>query len=148
DLPCNKIASAMLTHLELLEIVAGERKPTFVSTGMSGWDDIDRAVAIFDKHECPIVLMHTVSDYPALERDLNLQCLTTLRERYGRPVAYSGHEVSPTPSVFAAMMGAVAVERHITLDRAMYGSDQAASLEKRGLETLLGQLRSIPATIG
>lgn len=148
DLPYNKIASAMLTHLEFVEAVAAERKPTFVSTGMSGYDDIDRAVAMFREADCPFVLMHTVSEYPAPEETLNLRALHILRERYDCPVGYSGHEVSPTPSVLAAAMGAVAVERHITLGRAMYGSDQAASLERRGLEMLVKNIRSIPHLLG
>lgn len=144
----NKVASAMLTHRAFLEEVAGEGKPTFISTGMSGYDDIDEAVRIFRSHRCPFVLMHTVSTYPSPEDDLNLACIPALRERYGCPVGYSGHESSVSPSVMAAMLGAVAIERHITLNRAMYGSDQAASLEKPGLSTLVAQLRKIPLVMG
>ncbi|MGE5373165.1 MAG: N-acetylneuraminate synthase family protein [Solirubrobacterales bacterium] len=148
DLKYNKIASATLTHLDLLEAVAEEKKLTFVSTGMSMWDEIEYAVKVFKRHECPIVLMHTISEYPAPEDSLNLACLNELRERYHVPVGYSGHEVTMIPSVIAAAMGAVAIERHVTLDRAMYGSDQAASLEKRGLEMMVGYIRSIPAVVG
>lgn len=148
DLPYNKIASAMLTHLDLIEVVAEERRPTFVSTGMSSLDEVERAVEIFRKHDCPIVLMHTVSEYPAPEDTLNLRRIHELRKRFGVPVGYSGHEVSPTPSIVAAALGAVAIERHITLDRAMYGSDQAASLEERGLAVLLKGVRSLPALLG
>jgi N-acetylneuraminate synthase len=148
DLPYNKIASPMLTHEELLECVAGEGKPTFLSTGMSVWEDVDRAVEIFDRHGCPIVLMHTVSEYPAREETLNLRLMNELRLRYNRPVGYSGHEATMIPSVIAAVMGAVAIERHITIDRAMYGTDQAASLEKRGLEMMVGYIRTIPAVLG
>jgi N-acetylneuraminate synthase len=144
----NKIASPMLTHADLLNTVAEERKPTFVSTGMSTYEQIDAAVAILRECRCPFVLMHAVSEYPAPEGALNLRSLVTLRERYGCPVGYSGHEVTMIPGVLAAMMGAVAVERHITLDRAMYGSDQAASLEKRGLEMLVGYIRTIPTVLG
>jgi N-acetylneuraminate synthase len=144
----SKIASPMLTHLELLETVAEERKVTFVSTGMSSWEEIDQAVRIFERHECPIVLMHTVSEYPAPEASLNLRVMHELRERYGLPVGYSGHEATMVPSVLAAAMGAVAIERHITLDRAMYGTDQAASIEKRGLEMLVGYVRTIPLVAG
>ena len=92
--------------------------------------------------------MHTVSIYPCKEDDLNLACIQTLKKRYGVPVGYSGHEVSPMPSIIAASLGAVAVERHITLDRAMYGSDQAASLEVRGLETLVKGIRSYEVCLG
>src|SRR5439155_25091329 len=88
DLKYNKIASPMLTHGELLEVVANERKLTFVSTGMSGYEDIDAAVAVFRRHECPFVLMHCISEYPAPEHALNLRCLVELRKRYGCPVGY------------------------------------------------------------
>jgi N-acetylneuraminate synthase len=144
----NKIASPMLGHTDLLESVAEEGKTTFISTGMSTYAQIDRAVDIFRHHECPFVLMHTVSEYPAAESILNLRCINELRGRYHCPVGYSGHEVTMMPGVLAAMMGAVAVERHITLDRAMYGSDQAASLEKRGLELLVSYIRTIPIVMG
>ncbi|MBX9977179.1 MAG: N-acetylneuraminate synthase family protein [Alphaproteobacteria bacterium] len=148
NLKYNKIASAMLTHSEFLEEVAAEKKMTFVSTGMSSYADIDTAVAIFKKHNCPITLMHTVSTYPSKEEELNLLMIKTLSERYDVPVGYSGHESSVSPSVVAVMLGAVAIERHITLDRAMYGSDQAASLEKDGLERLIGMIRKIPVVLG
>jgi N-acetylneuraminate synthase len=144
----NKIASPMLTHLDLLNAVAEERKVTFVSTGMSTWEDIGRAVEVFQRHDCPIVLMHTVSEYPAPEASLNLRVMHELRKRYGVPVGYSGHEATMVPSVLAAAMGAVAIERHVTLDRAMYGTDQAASIEKRGLEMLVGYVRTIPLVVG
>lgn len=148
NLKHNKIASAMLTHLEFLEEVASEKKKTFVSTGMSTYEDIDRAVAIFKKHNCPIVLMHTISTYPSKEEDLNLLVIKTLQDRYGLPVGYSGHEASVSPSVFAVILGAVAIERHVTLDRAMYGSDQAASLEYEGLVRMVGMIRKIPVVLG
>lgn len=148
DLKYNKIASAMLPHNELLEAVAEENRPTFISTGMSSFDDIDVAVEIFKRYDCPFVLMHTVSEYPADEAILNLQVMHELRERYDAPVGYSGHEVTMFPSVIAAAMGAVVVERHITLDRAMYGSDQAASLEKRGLELMVGGIRTVALATG
>ena len=138
----------MLTHVDLLKAVAEERKPTFVSTGMSTYEQIDVAVKTFTDAECPITLMHCVADYPAAESELNLQMIHKLRDRYGVPVGYSGHEPSVSPSLIAAAMGAVAIERHITLDRAMYGSDQAASLEKSGFETLITQIRKIPSVVG
>ena len=148
DLPYNKIASPMITHRPLLEAVAAEGKLTFVSTGMSIYEYVDEAVAIFRAHDCPVVLMHCVSEYPAPENKLNLRGIVELRNRYGLPVGYSGHEVTMIPAVLAAMLGAVAIERHITLDRAMYGSDQAASLEKRGLELMVSYLRTIPIVFG
>jgi N-acetylneuraminate synthase len=111
-------------------------------------DDIDTAVEIFRTADCPVILMHTVSTYPAANKDLNLSVMHSLRERYGLPVGYSGHEPSVSPSIAAAVMGAVAIERHVTLDRAMYGSDQAASLALPGLLNLVGALRKIPECIG
>ena len=92
--------------------------------------------------------MHTVSTYPTKEEDLNLQCIETLRKRYNLPVGYSGHEISPIPSIIAVALGAVAVERHITVDRAMYGSDQAASLELRGLEIMVKGIRTFEVALG
>ena len=148
DLTYNKIASPMLTHADLVETVAKERRLTFVSTGMSGWPQIDAAVAVLRRHDCPFVLMHCVSEYPAAEQDLNLRCLLELKRRYACPVGYSGHEARIIPSVLAAMLGAVAIERHITLDRAMYGSDQAVSLEPRELALLVSYLRTIPHALG
>jgi N-acetylneuraminate synthase len=148
DLKYNKIASAMITHGDLLEAVAEEGKPTFISTGMSTYEQIDACVEVFKRHGCPLVLMHCISEYPAPENSLNLSLINELRRRYNCPVGYSGHEVTMIPSVLAAMMGAVAIERHITLDRAMYGSDQAASLERRGLESMVSYVRTIPAVIG
>ncbi len=144
----NKVASAMATHLPFLKEVASEMKPTFLSTGMCSYEDIDLAVDVFRAAGCPVMLMHTVSTYPAADTDLNLSAIHALRERYGLPVGYSGHETSVSPSIMAAMMGAMAIERHVTLDRAMYGSDQAASLELPGLLNLLGSIRKIPESIG
>jgi len=144
----NKIASAMIGHHEFLETVAGERKVTFVSTAMSSYAEIDQAVEIFRSRQCPFVPMHCVGEYPAREASLNLRVIGELRRRYRCAVGYSGHEAGVSGAVFAAMLGAVAVERHITLDRSMYGSDQAASLEKRGLELMVGYIRSIPTILG
>lgn len=148
NLKYNKVASAMTTNEDFLKLVASERRPTFLSLGMCNWDEVDRAVKIFKTADCPVTLMHTVSEYPAQEEILNLAMIPELRRRYGLPVGYSGHEPSVSPSLVAVMMGAVAVERHITLDRAMYGSDQAASLERPGLETLCAQIRKIPVILG
>jgi N-acetylneuraminate synthase len=148
DLKYNKIASPMLTHVELLKAVADEGKPTFVSTGMSTYDDIDKTVEIFRERDCPFVLMHCVSEYPLAEGDVNLRAIVELRSRYDCPVGYSGHEVSMIPGTLAALMGAVAVERHITLDRAMYGSDQAASLERPGLYKMVEYIRTVTTVMG
>lgn len=146
--PHNKIASAMLTHGELVEQVAAAGAHTFVSTGMSGWDEIDRAVEIFRAADCPFTLMHTVGTYPMQDEDANLAAMLQLARRYEAPVGFSSHEVGLICSVAAAALGAVSVERHITLDRAMYGSDQAASLEKPGLERLVRDIRLLPRIYG
>lgn len=148
DLKYNKIASAMATNLDFVREVAAERKMTFLSVGMCGTNDIDTAIGIMKEYDCPFVLMHTVSIYPAKEEELNLLGIEWLRQRYNCPVGYSGHEVSTSPSVIAAMLGAVAIERHITINRAMYGSDQAASLEGPALERLVTMIRKIPIVLG
>lgn len=148
DMPYNKIASAMITHMDFMNTVAQEGRPTFISTGMTTYEDIDRAVEIFRAAECPFMLMHTVSEYPSPEADLNLSMIPLLQERYGCLVGYSGHEASISPSVVAASMGAAAIERHITLDRAMYGSDQAASIESAGISNLADTVRKVPTVVG
>lgn len=148
NLKHNKVASAMATHLEFVKCVAEEGKPTFISTGMCDYENIDKVVAIFREQGCPFTLMHTVSSYPAPDENLNLRCILELKDRYNCPVGYSGHESSLSPSVIAAAIGAVAIERHITINRAMYGSDQAASLEPTGLRSMVGQIRKIPIVMG
>jgi len=144
----NKVASAMLTHMPLLEAVAEEGKHTFISTGMSEYEQIDKALSIFREKECNFTLMHCVSTYPCPDEDCNISLIPILKEKYQCPVGYSGHEIGILPSVIAVVMGATVVERHITLDRAMYGSDQAASLEKRGLELLVRDCRAIKPILG
>ncbi|MEW6055132.1 MAG: N-acetylneuraminate synthase family protein [Bdellovibrionota bacterium] len=144
----NKIASAMLTHWKFVERVASEKKHTFISTGMCGYPEVDRAVEIFEKQNCKYTLMHTVSTYPCAENETNVAVMLSLRERYKCPVGYSGHEAGVLPSMLAAALGADAIERHITLDRAMYGSDQAASLESRGLEILTKYIRAMEGAFG
>jgi len=144
----NKIASAMLTNRALVETVAAERKLTFMSTGMCTLDEIDAAVELMRAAECPFILMHTVSTYPTPVAELNLMAMETLRKRYSAPVGYSGHETSLEPTIMAAVLGAVAIERHITLDRSMYGSDQSASLQPDELHTLVDQLRVLPQLLG
>jgi N-acetylneuraminate synthase len=147
-LPYNKVASAMLTHIPLLREIAGEGKPTFISTGMSTYADIDTAVALFRDCGCPFTLMHTVSTYPSEDGECNLLAILSLAERYRCPVGYSGHERGILPSLLAAALGAVAIERHITLDKKMYGSDQAASLEPQELRELVKEVRAIPGIMG
>ena len=148
NIPINKIASAMATNLEFVEHVAKEQKPTFASTGMTTLNEIEQVVEIFEKYNCPITLMHTNSEYPSPEENLNLKCLTTLKEKFNLPVGYSGHEPSVSPSLIAACLGATAIERHITQDRSSYGSDQAASLEEVGLKNLVDMVRKIPVVLG
>jgi len=144
----NKIASAMLTYEPLLQEVASEKKHAFISTGMSDVKNIDRAVQIFREAGCPFELMHCVSTYPMVDEDANLNCIKTLRDRYGCDVGYSGHEVGLAVSYAAAALGITSLERHITLDRAMYGSDQSASVEPTGLRMLVGAIRKIEQAMG
>tara|TARA_R100000278_G_C5446500_1_gene155649 strand:+ start:147 stop:1007 length:861 start_codon:yes stop_codon:yes gene_type:complete len=141
NLPFNKVASAMLTHTELLEVIAAEGRHTFISTGMCNFENIDTAVDIFNKHDCPFTLFHCVSTYPCADEDCNLNLITTLSERYNCPVGYSGHEGGTTPTVLAVAVGASAIERHITLDKEMYGSDQSASIEGDDLNNMISEIR-------
>ena len=144
----NKIASAMIVYEDLLKLVAKEGKHTFISTGMSTYDDIQKAVDIFRKANCPFELMHTVSTYPMKTEDANLNVIRTLREKYQCNVGYSGHESGLAVSYAAAALEITSLERHITLDRAMYGSDQAASIEPIGLHMLTGAVRKIEKAMG
>lgn len=148
NLSRNKIASAMLASEPFLRMVADEKKHTFISTGMSGPALIDRAVAIFREVGCPFELMHCVSTYPMADEDANLNRIKALRGRYRCPVGYSGHEVGLAVSYAATAMGISSLERHITLDRAMYGSDQAASVEPAGFRQLVGAVRKIEQAMG
>lgn len=148
DCKYNKIASAMIVHKALLELVAEEQKPTFISTGMAQYSDIDNAVEIFQKAGCPFELMHTVSTYPMKDEHANLRLIEKLRDRYRCDVGYSGHETGVAISLAAASLGATSIERHITIDRTMYGSDQAASLEPAGLRQLVGSIRKIEQAFG
>ena len=115
---------------------------------MTDIKEIEQAVKFFDEASCPITLMHTVSTYPAQEKHLNLNCIKTLKDKFGKPIGYSGHEATVLPSVVAAVLGATCIERHITLDRAMYGSDQAASLQKNGLRDLVNSVRKSEIVLG
>jgi N-acetylneuraminate synthase len=146
DVPCFKIASASLTDDDLLRHTRATRKPVILSTGMSTIDEIDHAVAILGRDD--LVLMHTTSTYPAAYPELNLRAIHTLRGRYCIPVGYSGHETGIPTSVAAIVLGACCVERHITLDRAMWGSEQAASLEPNGINRLVRDLRLVEQALG
>lgn len=148
DLKYNKIASAMLVDKDHLKTVAEEGRHTFISTGMSTYKDIDLAVDIFKKAGCPFELMHCVAIYPMDDIDANLNCIPVMKERYKCNVGYSGHEVGLAVSYAAAALGISSLERHITLNRSMYGSDQAASVEPLGLRTLVGAVRKIEKAMG
>ncbi len=144
--PCYKIASACLTDGELLRRHRQTGRPLIVSTGMSSMEEIDKAMEVL--RGAPVLLMHTTSTYPCRPEELNLRMIGKLRERYGVPVGYSGHEVGLQTTVAAVALGACAVERHITLDRAMWGSDQAASVEPHGMARLVRDIRIVEAALG
>jgi N-acetylneuraminate synthase len=144
--PCYKVASASLTDDELLQHHRRTGRPIVLSTGMSTIEQIDRAVGLLGRDA--LIVMHTTSTYPSEIRDLNLRVLGVLAERYGVPVGYSGHEVGLAPTVAAVAMGACMVERHITLDRAMWGSDQAASVEPQGFARLVRDIRAVESALG
>ena len=145
----NKVASAMLVHNKLLKTIAEEKKYTFISTGMSTLKEIEKAVKIFRKFKCPFELMHSHSAYPMNPKEANLKLISVLKNKFKCKVGYSGHETgSYLICVTAALLGATSIERHITLDRTMYGSDQAASLEPGGLFRLVRDLREIENIIG
>lgn len=148
DLKYNKIASAMLTNDELLKEVASEQKYTFIATGMSTYEEIDHAVEVFRSYNCPFELMHCNSTYPMPKEDANLNLIPALRKRYGCPVGYSGHEAGRIVSTCAVALGATSLERHITLDNTMYGSDQAASLNVKDLLRLTEDVRLIETILG
>jgi len=148
DCKYNKIASAMAVYPELLKMVAKEGKHTFISTGMCTYDDIQKVVDIFRGEKCPFELMHTVSTYPMKVEDANLRVINTLRDKYNCDVGYSGHEVGLAVSYAASAMGITSLERHITLDRTMYGSDQPASVEPRGFITLTSKIKDIESSMG
>jgi len=145
----NKVASAMLVHTKLLETIAEEEKYTFISTGMSTINDISKAIKIFKKHKCPFELMHSHSSYPMKIEEANLKLIETLKKKFKCDVGYSGHESGASLiCVVAVLQGATSIERHITLDRTMYGSDQAASLERDGLFRLVRDIRRVDIVLG
>jgi len=149
DCSFNKVASPMLGHIPLLKLIASTRKKAYISTGMSTLEEIDRVVEIFRDANCEFELMHCNSTYPMKEEDANLLCIPMLRDRYKVNIGYSGHESSLLKVCAAAVaLGATSIERHITLDRAMYGSDQAASIEAFSLKGFVEAVRKIPAILG
>ena len=148
DCKYNKVASAMIVYEDLLRVIAKEGKHTFISTGMTTYDDIQTAVDIFRKADCSFELMHTVSTYPMKDEDANLNMIKTLKKKFDCNVGYSGHEVGLAVSYAATALNITSLERHITLDRAMYGSDQSASVEPSGFKQLIGAVRKIELAMG
>ena len=148
DLSFNKIASAMIVDKEFLNQVSKQKKHTFISTGMSSTKNIDDAVEIFIKNNCSYELMHCVSTYPMKDSDANLMTINALKKRYNCKVGYSGHENGVVVSLAAVGLVISSLERHITLDRTMYGSDQAASLELRGMKELTNSIDKMMVAYG
>ncbi len=149
NLKYNKVASAMLTNKKLLDMIAQEKKHTFISTGMSTVEQIKDAVDIFRKYDCPFELQHSNSTYPMKLEEANIRCIETLRNEFNCNVGYSGHEDSSyIVCVIAAVFGATSIERHITLNRSMYGSDQAASLEYPGLDRMVRDVKRVEMVLG
>jgi N-acetylneuraminate synthase len=146
DVPCFKIASASLTDDHLLRHTRAKGKPIVLSTGMSTVEQIDHAVEILGKKD--LIILHSCSTYPAYYEEINLRSIRTLRDRYGVPAGYSGHETGLPSSVAAAALGACMLERHITLDRSLWGSDHAASLEPNGVNKLVGYVRLVEKSMG
>jgi len=144
----NKVASAMIVYEELLTMIAKEGKHTFISTGMTTYEDIQKAIDIFRSESCSFELMHTVSTYPMEDENANLNMINTLKDKFQCNVGYSGHEVGLAVSYAASALGISSLERHITLDRSMYGSDQSASVESSGLMQLVGAVRKIEKAMG
>jgi N-acetylneuraminate synthase len=148
NLNYNKIASAMIVYDDLCKEVASEGIHTFISTGMTKEEDITKAVEVFRSANCPFTLMHCISTYPMQDEDANLNAIKVLREQYNCDIGYSGHEVGLAVSYAAAALGITALERHITLSRAMYGSDQASSVEPAGFRMLVAAVRKIEQAMG
>ena len=144
--PCYKIASASLTDDALLRHHRRYGRPIILSTGMSTQEEVDHAVEVLGIED--LILLHCTSTYPSQLEKLNLKTILTFKKRYKIPIGYSGHEVGLAPSLAAAAMGACMIERHITLDRAMWGSDQAASIEPQGFTRLIKDIRAIEKALG
>ena len=148
DLKYHKIASAMIVDKNFLKEVASKKKHTFISTGMSSKEDISEAVKIFKEANCSFELMHCVSTYPMKPEDANLMTINSLKEKFKCNVGYSGHENGVAISLAAVVYGISSLERHITLDRTMYGSDQSASLEPKGMKSLIEGVNKVASAIG
>ena len=148
NLNYNKVASAMIVYEDLFKEIASEGKHTFISTGMTTEDDIAKAVEVFHSANCPFTLLHCISTYPMKDEDANLNAINTLRKKYNCNVGYSGHEVGLAVSYGAAALGITVLERHITINRAMYGSDQASSVEPPAFRNLVGAVRKIEKAMG
>jgi len=148
NLKYNKIASAMLTNLPFIEEVAKQQKVTFISTGLSEMEDVDNAVNTFRYYKCPFVLMHCVGIYPCPDEYLNLRMIKRLKRRYNCDVGYSGHSPGIWDAIVATVLGAKYIEKHITLDRTFYGSDQASSLERKGLIEVVKNCNDIETMLG
>jgi N-acetylneuraminate synthase len=144
--PAHKVASALLTDHELLRAIRETGRPVILSTGMSTMEEIDAAVALMDPEN--LLICHTTSSYPCPPEELNLEMIHTLKDRFDCPIGYSGHEVGLVTTAVAVAMGACLVERHVTLDRAMWGSDQAASVEPQGVRTLVKYIRVTEKSLG
>ena len=144
----HKVASAMVTNTSFISEVANRGLDTFVSTGMTTWEQIDHAVEVFRSLKGRFVLLHSVSTYPAKESELNLRMIETFRKKYSVEVGYSGHESAVSPSIVAASIGATVIERHFTLNRASWGTDHAASLEPEAMRRLVGALRKVKLVLG
>lgn len=148
NLQFNKIASAMLTNRQFIKMVASENRHTFISTGGSTMPEIEWAVNQFRDKRCNYTVMHAVSTYPCDDKDCNINMIDTLKKKFTDDVGYSGHERGLTPTLLAVAKGITTIERHITLDRTSYGSDQSASLERYGLEVLVREARFIKSMLG
>jgi N-acetylneuraminate synthase len=146
DVPCHKIASASLTDDNLLRHIRATKKPIILSTGMSTMAQIDHAISVLGREQ--LIVLHATSTYPATYEELNLKVIPVLAQRFNVPVGYSGHETGIASSVAAVVLGASMVERHLTLDRAMWGSDQAASLEPNGMQRLVRDIRLVETSLG
>lgn len=144
----NKVASAMLGNMDLLEEMAAEGRYTYISTGMSTWSEVDAAMAVFRRHGCPFEILHCNSTYPMDVKDANLRLIPILRDRYNVPVGFSSHETGYVATLGAVALGATSIERHITLDTTMYGSDQKASIEPGPLKQLVADIRAMEAALG
>jgi len=148
NLDYQKVASAMIVDKKLLNEMSQRKIHTFISTGMSTKNEIDDAVQIFNNNNCSFELMHCVSTYPMEPKDANLSTINELKNVYQCDVGYSGHENGVVVSLTALMMGISSLERHITLDRTMYGSDQSASLEPAGMMNLTNSIDKMLSAIG